>query len=157
MRFWQLFIRSLKETYRDPLALGFLLAFPLMFMLLFGFAFGGDTVPSYNIGVIDNDQSQMSQSYVSDALGGVTIFEISAFDNNADALHQLKLGEINAYIVIPDGFGAQALQIMQGGEGNLLLDITYDESDLMVSEQIVSSINTATRTHPLWSCYLQYG
>ena len=145
MRFWQIFLRSLKETYRDPLALGFLLAFPLMFMLLFGFAFSGDTVPSYNIGVIDNDGSQASQGYISDALGEVTIFEISSFNDTTDAMHELKLGEINAYIVIPQGFGVQALQIMQGGEGNLVLDITYDESDLMVSEQIISSINTTTR------------
>jgi len=149
VRFWQLFIRSLKETYRDPLALGFLLAFPLMFMLLFGFAFGSDTIPSYNIGVIDNDNSEMSQGYIqgyiSDALGAETIFEISTFDNTTDALHELKLGEINAYIVIPEGFGAQALQILQGEEGNLSLDITYDESDLMVSEQIISIVNTTTR------------
>ena len=145
MRFWQIFTRSLKETYRDPLALGFLLAFPLMFMLLFGFAFSGDTVPSYNIGVIDNDGSQASQGYISDALGEVTIFEISSFNDTTDAMHELKLGEINAYIVIPQGFGIQALQIIQGGEGNLALDITYDESDLMVSEQIISSINSITR------------
>ncbi len=146
MRFWQLFIRSLKETYRDPLALGFLLAFPLMFMLLFGFAFGGDTVPSYNIGVIDNDGSQLSQSYISEALGAVTILEVSSFDDANDAMHELKLGEISAYIVLPEGFGEQALHVIQGSEGNLSLDITYDESDLQVSQQIISGVNTATRT-----------
>jgi ABC-2 type transport system permease protein len=146
MRFWQLFIRSLKEIYRDPLALSFLLAFPLMFMLLFGFAFGGDTVPSYNIGVIDNDQSQLSKDYVDEALGAVSILEISGFNHTVDAMHELKVGEINAYIVIPQGFGQQAAQILQGGQGNLSLDITYDESDLQVSQQIVASINIATRT-----------
>ncbi len=145
MRFWQLFTRSLKETYRDPLALGFLLAFPLMFMLLFGFAFGGDMVPSYSIGIIDDDQSQLSQAYIDEALGEVAIFEISGFNYTADARHELEIGEINAYIVIPQGFGEQALQIMQGGQGNLTLDITYDESDLQVSQQIISAINTATR------------
>jgi ABC-2 type transport system permease protein len=40
MRFWQLFLRNLKETYRDPMALGFLLAFPLLFMVVFGAALG---------------------------------------------------------------------------------------------------------------------
>ena len=51
MRFWQLFIRNLKETYRDPLALGFLLAFPLLFMVVFGAALSGNSTPSYNIAV----------------------------------------------------------------------------------------------------------
>ena len=145
MRFWQLFIRSLKETYRDPLALCFLLAFPLIFMLVFGAAFGSDTTPSYTIGVIDNDQTQVSHGFVSQALGEMPIFEITSFDDADTALNELKLGELSAYIVIPQGFGLQALQIQQGEAGNLALDITYDESDLLVSEQIISSINVATR------------
>jgi ABC-2 type transport system permease protein len=145
MRFWQLFIRSLKETYRDPLALGFLLAFPLIFMLVFGAAFGRDTTPSYKIGVVDNDHSQVSDAFINQALANVPILEITGFDDTDTALKELKLGELAAYIVIPQGFGLQALQLQQGGEGNLELDITYDESALLVSEQIVSSINVATR------------
>ncbi len=146
MRFWQLFIRSLKETYRDPLALGFLLAFPLMFMLLFGAAFGGDTVPSFTIGIIDNDQTEVSQGFVTDVLGNkIETINTIGFDNTDTALEELKLGDISAYIVIPDGFGGQVLQIWQGEEGNIALSITLDESDLFVSEQVTSIINAATR------------
>ena len=92
MRFWQLFIRSLKETYRDPLALGFLLAFPLIFMLIFGAAFGGDTTPSYNIGVIDDDQTEVSQSFIDQALAQVAIFDVTGFDNTTAARDELKMG-----------------------------------------------------------------
>ena len=145
MRFWQLFIRSLKETYRDPLALGFLLAFPLMFMLLFGAAFGGDTTPSYTIGIIDNDQTEVSQDFVYEALSNVPTLEITGFDDADTALEELKLGDLRAYIVLPDGFGEQVSQIWQGEEGDIALNITYDESDLLVSEQIISTINAATR------------
>jgi ABC-2 type transport system permease protein len=145
MRFWQLFTRSLKETYRDPLALGFLLAFPLIFMLVFGAAFGSDTTPTYDIGVIDNDQTEVSQSFADQALTQVPIFDVTGFDDTATARNELKLGELSAYVVIPSSFGAQVAQILQGADGNIILDITYDESDLLVSEQIISSINTATR------------
>ena len=145
MRFWQLFTRSLKETYRDPLALGFLLAFPLIFMLVFGAAFGSDTTPTYDIGVIDNDQTEVSQSFADQALTQVPIFDVTGFDDTATAREELKLGELSAYVVIPSSFGAQVAQILQGADGNIILDITYDESDLLVSEQIISSINTATR------------
>jgi ABC-2 type transport system permease protein len=145
MRFWQLFIRSLKETYRDPLALGFLLAFPLIFMLVFGAAFGSDTTPTYDIGVIDNDQTEVSQSFVDQALTQVPVFDVIGFDDTATARNELKLGELSAYVVIPGSFGTQVAQILQGADGNIILDITYDESDLLVSEQIISSINTATR------------
>ena len=145
MRFWQLFTRSLKETYRDPLALGFLLAFPLIFMLVFGAAFGSDTTPTYDIGVIDNDQTEVSQSFADQALTQVPIFDVTSFDDTATAREELKLGELSAYVVIPGSFGTQVSQIVQGAGGNIILDITYDESNLLVSEQIISSINTATR------------
>ncbi len=145
MRFWQLFIRSLKETYRDPLALGFLLAFPLIFMLVFGAAFGSDTTPSYDIGIIDDDITEVSQRYVDQAISDITIFEINVFNDIDAARDELKLGEISAYIVIPAGFSTQAAKVIKGMEGNIVLDITYDESDPMISEQIISSVNTATR------------
>ncbi|MCJ7763566.1 MAG: ABC transporter permease [Dehalococcoidales bacterium] len=145
MRFWQLFTRSLKETYRDPLALGFLLAFPLIFMLIFGAAFGGDTTPSYNIGVIDNDQTEVSQSFVDQVLTPLSIFNVTSFNDTDSARDELKLGELSAYVVIPGGFGAQVAQIIQDADGNIILDITYDESDPLVSEQIISSISAATR------------
>jgi len=145
MRFWQLSLRSFKEIYRDTLALGFLLAFPLMFMLLFGAAFGGDTTPSYTIGVIDEDQTTVSQSFVSEALASVPTIEITTFTETNTALEQLELGDLRAYIVLPEGFGEQVLLSWQDGEADIALNITYDESDLMASEQIIASINTATR------------
>ncbi|UCE97323.1 MAG: ABC transporter permease [Dehalococcoidia bacterium] len=145
MRFWQLFTRSLKETYRDPLALGFLLAFPLIFMLVFGAAFGSDTTPSYDIGIIDNDHTEVSQGFIDQAISQISIFEVTSFDDTDSAREELKLGEISAYVVIPGGFSTQVSQIMQGMEGDIVLNITYDESEPMISEQIISSVNAATR------------
>jgi ABC-2 type transport system permease protein len=145
MRFWQLFVRSLKETYRDVLALGFVLAFPLLFMLVLGAAFG-DSNPSYTIGVIDNDNSQVSRSFVDEALPAVPTFEIEALDDANAALEALRQGDLRAYIVLPEGFGQQVSQIWQGANGNIEFNITYDESDLQVSSQIVLTINAVTRS-----------
>jgi ABC-2 type transport system permease protein len=145
VRFWALFLRNIKETYRDPLALGFLLAFPLMFMLLFGAAFGGDTTPSYEIAVIDKDNTTISQSFISETLSEVSIFEIVVLDDTNDAEEQLKQGDITAYITVPDGFGQQIALNLQGLEANIQLEIGYDESDLLVAEQIISSTNSAVR------------
>ena len=89
MRFWQLFIRNLKETYRDMLALGFLLAFPLLFMIVFGAALSGNSTPTYNIAVIDNDNTAVSASFISDALGKVNTFNISRPTSADEALKSL--------------------------------------------------------------------
>ncbi|KPJ52744.1 MAG: ABC transporter permease [Dehalococcoidia bacterium DG_18] len=144
MRFSELARRCLKETYRDRLSLGFLLGFPLVFMLLMGVAFAGDTAPEYDLGVLDQDQSQVSQAFVTEALA--TAFEITSYDDSSQALGDLKAGEISAYITIPQGFGAQVYQNWQGEKENIVLDITYDESDLIVKEQVISMIDAVTRS-----------
>ena len=144
MRLLEFAKRNFKETYRDPLALGFLLGFPLVFMLLMGFALGGETDPEYDIGVLDQDQSQVSQAFVSEALDKA--FEVEPYDEPDEALDDLKAGEIRAYIIIPQGFGEQVSQSWQGNQENIALDVTYDESDIMVSEQVLSIIDGVTRS-----------
>lgn len=145
MRLLALASRNLKETYRDPLALGFLLGFPLVFMLLFGAIFSGDETPNYAIGVIDEDNTPLSQAFVDEALAQVPVLEVSTYDDTATALRDLKFGDLKAYIVIPPGFGQQVNSNWQGDKADITLNITYDESDIMVSEQIVTIINATTR------------
>ena len=146
MRFLELAKRNLKETYRDPLALGFLLAFPLLFMLIMGIAVGGETTPNFSVGVIDNDQTPVSQAFVDEALTEVEALKVSTYDDTTKALRDLKFGDLIAYIVIPQGFSEQISQNWQGEETHITLDITYDESDFMLSEQIISIIDTVTRS-----------
>jgi len=141
MRFWQLFVRNLKETYRDMLALGFLLAFPLLFMVVFGAALSGNSTPTYNVAVLDNDNSAVSASFINDALDKVNIFKISQPASADDAFKSLKLGDLRAYIVIPKGFGDAVAQDLQGQAVDIKLDITYDESDPTISEQITTTVN----------------
>lgn len=146
MRILELAKRNFKETYRDPLALGFLLGFPLLFMLLFGAIFSGDTSVSYAIGVLDNDNTELSQAFIDDALANVPILEVSSYDDNTAALEDLKLGDLRAYIVIPEGFGEQVARNWAGEETSIILQMTYDESDIMTSEQLIATMNTVTRS-----------
>jgi len=146
MRVWEFCRRNLKETYRDPLALGFLLAFPLLFMLLFGAIFSGDTTPNYPIGVIDKDGTPVSQAFVDEALAEVPVLEVATYENAASAMEDLKLGNISAYIIIPHGFSEQISRSWQDEEANITLEITYDESDFMATGQIISTINAVTRS-----------
>jgi ABC-2 type transport system permease protein len=145
MKFWQFFKRNLKETYRDPLALGFLLAFPLLFMIVFMTALGGDNTPTYTISVIDDDNSQVSNIFIEDILAQIPVFQINRDNSISDALSKLEMGNLNAYIVIPDGFGDAVDSNWQGIITDIKLDIVYDESDMDISGQIVSTVNLALR------------
>ena len=145
MRVWELFKRNLKETYRDPLALGFLLGFPLVFMLLFGAIFSGDNTSNFPIGVIDEDHTPLSQTFIREALAKVSVLKVTNYNDVDTASKDLRFGELDAYIVIPEGFGKQVSQNWQGEKANITLEMTYDESNIQISEQLISIINTVTR------------
>ncbi len=140
MRVWQLFLRNLRETYRDLLALGFLLLFPLIFMVVFGAALGGTSSPSYAVAVVDQDQTPVSQAFVSQALGQVPTFSVETAAGTEAALADLKQGNLSAFVVIPPGFGAAV-----GQKAGIQLEVTYDESDQFVPPTIISAINQAVR------------
>lgn len=143
MRFWQLFLRNLRETYRDPLSLCALLAFPLLFMIIFGTAFGGNDLPNYDVAVVDNDASLVSSSFVTDALAPTPTINISYALSAEDALASLKQGDLHAFVVIPPGFGEAVTAIRTGAAAHLDIDLTYDESDAAVFGEISQAINSA--------------
>jgi ABC-2 type transport system permease protein len=145
MRVWELCKRNLRETYRDPLGMGFLLGFPLVFMLLFGAIFSGESTQNFPVGVIDEDNTLLSQAFVNEALAKVSVLKVTGYDDADTVSKDLKFGELDAYIVIPPGFGQQVSQNWQGEQADITLEMTYDESDVMVSEQLISIINAVTR------------
>jgi ABC-2 type transport system permease protein len=114
-------------------------------MLLFGLAFGGDDTSTFTIGVIDNDHTQISQDFTEE-LAKVPVFDLSHYDNITNALKDLKFGDLKAYIIIPPGFEQRVSQVQQDAETNITLNITYDESDFMTSDQIISIVNAVTRS-----------
>lgn len=149
MRFWQLFNRNIKEILRDPLGLGFLLAFPLVFMLVLGAAFGGESNYNYVIGVIDEDGSQTSQAFTKEVIPSLPTFDASIMADEEEARERLRNGDIRAYVVIPEGFEEQYILITSPAQtevGNLEVGITYDESDMMAYGQITNVIYNALRS-----------
>jgi len=105
LRFWEIGKRNLKELYRDPIALGFLLGMPVAFILIFSFAYGGQTAEPVTLGVVDEDQSQISQAFI-DVLDDIPVLEVESttYESTAQAEEALSNGELPAYLVVPDGF-----------------------------------------------------
>ena len=57
-RFLAILIARNKEYWRDRAALGWSFGFPLLVVLAFGFAFSGDTLDLYKVGIIDSADSR---------------------------------------------------------------------------------------------------
>lgn len=138
MRFWEIGKRNLKELYRDPIALGFLLGMPVAFILIFSLAYAGQTNQSIRLGVVDEDRSQVSQTFIG-ILDDIPVLEIKPTESTSQAEAALSNGELPAYLVVPDGF-SQAIKENQP----VNLTLAYDEADLALSQSLIPVIREVT-------------
>src|SRR5581483_9643255 len=97
--FIQLYLASLKEFVRDRMSLFWTLAFPLVFVVMFGvlFSFNGDS--QFDVGLVVEDQGQAGQQ-VAGFLRQVPVFKLSE-DSEDQELAALKRGDRRAVIVLP--------------------------------------------------------
>ena len=97
-------VANIRSYTRDRAALFWTLAFPLIFIFMFGLIFQGGTTPGLNIGWADEDGSPAAASLrdTFDSLKGVAVV---AADRDA-SLASMRDGKVDAVIVVPAGYGA---------------------------------------------------
>ena len=97
-------VANIKSYYRDRSALFWTLAFPVIFVVLFGSIFSSSGPSTFNIGWVDQDNSaasaQLRQGFASVNL---IVLKDGTLD---DALSQMRNGSLDAVIVVPAGLGA---------------------------------------------------
>ncbi len=102
--------KDLKKSVRDPAILFMIFLFPVVFVLAFGFSFGGiggGQPVTYQIGVVNMDlagsSQQWSQVFI-DALSNTKILNIQVYPDNQTAQYDLTQGKVQAVILVPDVF-----------------------------------------------------
>ena len=103
--------KELKKTAREPAVLFMLIIFPITVSLVFGLAFGAigeGTTTSFDIGLLNLDtegpQAEWSDAFC-DNLTTSEVFVVYTYDDNATGQAALLQGDLDAFIVIPEGFG----------------------------------------------------
>lgn len=121
---WSLTKAFTKRYFRDKIALFFTFLFPLIFLVIFGFIFGGDETPSFKVAVINNSNSQFSKDFTED-LRKSEIFKISETTDYDEAKKLIGRGELDAAIELPKGYGELDTQGRPSGTVNAY----YDQND----------------------------
>ena len=123
-----------REFVRDRTALFFTLLFPVVFMLILGlfFAGGGADGSSYEVGLIDRDETEASAGLVN-AIKSVPGLAVSTGDMAAE-IELLEDGDRHAVVEIPEGFEA-ALEA--GTEAGVRVHIDPSRNS---SQQVVAPI-----------------
>jgi ABC-2 type transport system permease protein len=132
MKSWEIGKRNLKEIYRNPVLLGFLLGMPVAFMLVFIAAAGGGQASPIGMTVVDEDQSQNSTAFIQ-YIGGVDAIELTQpiYSDESKAQEDLEKGKISFYLLIPSGF-----QTAQQTQQTINLELIYKSADPITGLQL---------------------
>jgi len=139
MKFWEIGKRNLKEIYRDPVVLGFLLGMPLAFMLVFCSAFSGEHASPIAMSIVDEDRSQTSSAFIQ-CLGSIGAIELNEpiYSEKSQAQEELENGRISFYLLIPSGF-EEAKQAQQP----VNLELAYKQADPIIGLRVKPIIEAA--------------
>ncbi len=149
----QLLWANIKMTFRDKQAIFWSLAFPLMFIVIFGL-FDFTKMGNAKYVIIDNAQSELSQQFC----GGLEKIEIlkkqEAPATLEEAKQQLTDGDVEIVILIPEDFTAPAAaklpaELPAGMEPPAPqevpqpspIQVFYDESNLTVNQVALSIVD----------------
>ncbi len=132
-------LANIRSYTRDRAAVFWTLAFPLVFIVLFGLIFQGSSGARLNLGWVDAEKSPASEQLKAGfaALDGVTLTE-TTFE---DAKAQMQTGKLDGTIVVPVGYGA-SLAAADGGTPPAQLEVYTDPSRPQLAGSIYQAVGT---------------
>ncbi len=129
----QLTLSQLRIFGRNRQYLFWTLFFPIFFMVMLGSFLGGGTGMTLEGYVIDQDGSAASQQLVQTMMGQQVV-RFKTADRLDASLKELKQGDKQLVVVIPEGYG-QKLADRGNGRDVLQIKTYYDETDALRSQQ----------------------
>jgi ABC-2 type transport system permease protein len=140
-----------RDIKNDKRTLGLIFLAPIFIMFIFGLAFSGD-VKNVSVGVVNNDQGfitpsgenlSLSDDILSNFEPGV--LNIKYYDNEEDAVNQVKSGKSYAAIIFPENFTQDAFLGFTNPSLNKTTQITIkaDESVVNIKNAILGTIADA--------------
>jgi ABC-2 type transport system permease protein len=132
---------NIRSYVRDRAAVFWTLAFPLVFIVLFGLIFQGSGSARLTLGWVDSDGSpaaiRLQAGFT--ALNGITLVDAT----REVAIDQMKVGKVDAVIVVPVGYGASLAATEAGtGGGPVRLDVYTDPSRAQLAGSVYQAVGT---------------
>jgi ABC-2 type transport system permease protein len=100
-------------------------------MIIFGFVFSGGDDVSYDVGLVNNEDSEIGVA-IAHAINQIPIFEVTSGTLN-DTLEKLKDGDLRAVILIPDDIQSRINEAEPAD-----ITVYYDPSQTTSSQVILS-------------------
>lgn len=144
-RIWALIERDMRKFFRSPALMVASMIFPLVQLVILGYAFGGK-IRNASIALVDQDRSVESRDIhemFNGIAAGAQTFRVIEYDSQDRALDDLRAGALRAVVEIPNDFSRRYYQ-----RDRPRIALVEDNSDQFVSssiaerlQQIVDALN----------------
>lgn len=120
------FVRiDVKRLFRDKVAIFFVFVFPLIFLAIFGSIFNNSTSVSFRVSLLNQSQTEFAQEF-DKQLRDNKVFKIDEVATDLEqAKEKMNRGQLDATIILPEGFGDVKNDKYPSGEVTVL----YAESN----------------------------
>lgn len=134
--FVYLYIATVREFRRDITALFWMIAFPVLFVAIFGAIFSSEDEISFDIGLVNEDGAASAQLVKS--FEQIDAFNVTTGERDAE-LQALEDGDRSVVVIIPKGtsetigaYTAQLARINSTEPGSTFTDGTLPQTSLLV-------------------------
>lgn len=125
---------DVRRLFRDKVAIFFVFFFPFIFLLIFGTIFSGNNDISFKVALLNQSNSEFSQSFSND-LKANRVFDVDESVNNLEeARETMKRGQVSAIIILPESFG----QVSEQGAPSGQAEVIYDQNNEQAARTIGS-------------------
>lgn len=126
---------AVRRYFRDRVALFFTIAFPLIFLLIFGSLNKNNNI-SFHIGFINQSNTSFSQKFSADTMSSKMFNVDKTVTTLAAAKDKMSKSEIDATLILPPDFGA----IKNGSNPSGQAQIYYDGNNVQAAQTIESVV-----------------
>lgn len=111
-RIYAIVERDMRKFFRSPALMMTSMVFPLMQLIVLGYAFGGK-IKNVSIALVDNDHGSESRRVREDmnaVVAGPKTFHIHEYSHLSDAMLDLRAGFIKAIVYVPPDYSERVLR-----------------------------------------------
>jgi ABC-2 type transport system permease protein len=128
---------SVRRAFRDKTALFFIFLFPLIFLFVFGGIFGKSGGASFKVVVLDRAHTPFSQQF-SQQLKDNKMFKVDTAISDTDTAKQkMSRGQIDATIILPEGFGSTGHSMYPAGQA----EVYYTQNSAEAARTLTSVLS----------------
>jgi ABC-2 type transport system permease protein len=137
-RTWAIIERELRRFRRSPTLIVISMIFPIVQLVVLGYAFGGN-VKHLKVGVVDQDHGVPAvrvRELANAVAGGARTFDTISYSDPGRALADLRNGRINGVLTIPQEFSRKTLE-----KADPRIALIEDNTDNFVAVTLASTLS----------------